>query len=133
MQYKLTTKVLDLVQQLIEEGYEGEAALCRYGCSGTQAFMDDGGARLWIELTGFSKETLNLVEDVDVNAVVAIGRYSHEGVVESVQDIVRIAWEMFDSYEGRGYSLPVEFKELFKKYGYIEEKQVTTTKIVRKK
>ena len=78
MTYKLTTKVLELVEQLIEEGYGGSAELCRHGCSGTWEVMFENDCKTWIELTGFAKETLNLVEDMDTGEIVAVGRYGYE-------------------------------------------------------
>lgn len=135
MTYKLTTKVLDLVEQLIEEGYSGEATLSRYGCSGTQAIMDENGCKLWIELTGFAKETLNLAENLETGEIVAVGRYSYEGEVETVEDIVRMSWYMFTSYESSGYSIPSEFESLYEKYGFIQTEEVVVkkTKVTRLK
>lgn len=135
MTYKLTTKVLDLVEQLYAEGYGGNATLCRYGCTGTQEEMSDNGCTLWIELSGFAKETLNLAENLETGEIVAIGRYSYEGTVETVEDIVRKSWEMFGYHEGKGYSMPSEFESLFEKYGFIQKEEVVVkkTKVTRLK
>ena len=135
MTYKLTTKVLDLVEQLFTEGYGGDATLCRHGCTGTQEVMTKNGCILWIELTGFAKETLNLAENLDTGEIVAVGRYSYEGEVETVEDIVRKSWEMYDCHEWRGYSMPSEFESLFEKYGFIRKEEVVVkkTKVTRLK
>lgn len=135
MTYKLTTKVLDLVEQLFTEGYGGSATLCRYGCTGTQEVMAKNGCTLWVELSGFTKETLNLTENLDTGEIVVVGRYSYEGEVETVEDIVRKSWEMFAYYEGRGYSMPSEFESLFEKYGFIRKEEVVVkkTKVTRLK
>lgn len=128
MAYKLTTKVLGLVEQLIEEGYSGDATLSRCGCSGTQSVMDENGCKTWIELSGFAKETLNLVEDLETGEIVAVGRYSYEGTVDTVEDIVRMSWDMFTCYEGSGYSMPSEFESLYEKYGFIKKEEVVVKK-----
>lgn len=135
MTYKLTTKVLDLVERLIKEGYGGEATLSRCGCTGTQEVMSENDCGLWVELTGFAKETLNLVEDLETGKIVAVGRYSHEGTVETVEDVVRKSWEMYDVYEWKGYSMPLEFESLYEKYSFIQKEEVVVkkTKVVRLK
>lgn len=133
MTFKLTTKVLDLVAQLYEEGYTGRVELTSHGASGTKEIMHKYQCKFWLELGGFAKETLNLAEDEETGDVWAVGRYSMEGVVFSVEDIVRISWRMFTYYEERGYGMPFEFMTLYEKYGFIEKKSVTKTEIVRKK
>lgn len=135
MTYKLTTKVLELVEQLIEEGYSGDATLSQCGCTGTQEVMSENSCKLWIELTGFAKETLNLAEDLETGEIVAIGRYSHEGEVETVEDIVRMSWDMSTSYAYRGYSISHEFESLYEKYGFIKKEEVVVkkTKVIRLK
>lgn len=129
MSYKLTSKVIDLVDQLFEEGYGGEASLCRHGASGTWEVMFDNDCKTWIELSGFAKETLNLAENLETDKIVAVGRYSLEGIVETVEDIVRISWEMFNYHESKGYSMPYEFESLYEKYGFIEKEEVVVKKI----
>lgn len=133
MTYKLTTKVLDLVEKLLEEGYCGTVQLSRGGCSGTASVMDEHDCKMWIEIPGFAKETLNLAEDLEDGTITAVGRYQYEGEVETVEDIVRLSWRMFQYYEARGYSMPYEFIGLYEKYGFIEKKVVTKTEVVRKK
>lgn len=125
MTYKVTQKVLDLVEELFEVGYEGEATFTNSGCSGTMDFLDGAFA---IQLSGFCKETLHLVEDTDTGCVVAIGRYDIESEnVNDVEGIVAIAWNMYYCYEDSGYAMPSAFLDLFKKYDYIKEKTRTTT------
>ena len=124
MAYKLTTKVIDLVEKLRDEGYCGSIELTSCGCSGTQAVMDENDCKLWIELTGFAKETLNLAENLETREIVAVGRYSYEGEVDTVEDIVRMSWYMFTSYESSGYSIPSEFESLYEKYGFIKKKKL---------
>ena len=135
MPYKLTTKVLELVEQLIEEGYGGNATLSRYGCTGTQEVMSENGCKLWIELSGFAKETLNLAEDLETGEIVAVGRYSYKGTVETVEDVVRKSLEMYEYHEYNEYSMPSEFESLYEKYGFIEREEVLVrkTKVTRLK
>lgn len=132
MAYKLTTKVIDLVEKLRDEGYCGMIELVNCGCSGTQSVMDENGCRTWIELSGFSKETLNLAEDLETGEIVAVGRYGHEGTVSTVEDIVRKSWEMFECHEWKGYSMPYEFEYLYEKYGLIEVEEVVVKQVKRK-
>lgn len=135
MAYKLTTKVIDLVEKLRDEGYCGTIELTNCGCSGTQSVMDENGCRTWIQLSGFSKETLNLVEDLETGEIVAVGRYGHEGTVKDVEDIVRMSWGMFTCYESSGYSMPSVFESLYEKYGFIKKEEVVIkqTKVKRLK
>lgn len=127
--------IIDLVEALYNEGYDGQASLERHYPSG---IADDLEGCFCIMLSGFCKESLHLVIDSETNEMVAFGRYSREETwapdeYPGVKDIVRIAFRMFNGYESRGYSLPYEFKELFIKYGFMEVKTETVTKIVRKK
>jgi hypothetical protein len=74
----------------------------------------------------------------DTKTMHAFGRYQRadlwaEGDYPTVEDIVDIAYRTFVRYESRGYELPQEFKALFIKYGYIEEKTELVTTLVRKK
>lgn len=125
MTYKVTQKVLDLVEELFKDGYGGEAVFTNSGCNGTLDFLDGAFA---MQLSGFCKETLHLVEDTDTGCVVAIGRYDIEREdVKTVEDIVDVAWSMYCCYEDSGYAMPSEFLDLFKKYGYIKERTRTTT------
>jgi hypothetical protein len=126
--YTVNQEILNLVHQLFEEGYEGEAKLVTTYPAGIAKELDGCMA---LELSGFCKESLYLVQDTE-NQIVAFGRYCCEcewdsGSIE-VRDIVKIASDMFDTYESRGYSLPSEFKELFIKYDFVEEQVVRTWK-----
>ena len=124
MIFKVTEKVLRLVDKLYEEGYSGECIYSTPGYSGALELLQNTRS---LNLSGFCKETLHLVENISTNEIVAVGRYSTEDYdVESVKDIATIAWDMYLMYENSGYSMPSEFIELFKKYGYIEEVQTTT-------
>lgn len=124
MTFKVTEKVLRLVDELYEEGYSGECVYSTPGYSGALEILQNTRA---LSLSGFCKETLHLVENLATNEIVAVGRYSVEDSdVESVKDIARISWDMYLFYENSGYSMPSEFIELFKKYDYIEKVQTTT-------
>ena len=123
MTFKVTEKVLRLVDKLYEEGYPGECVYSTPGYSGALETLQNTRS---LNLSGFCKETLHLVENLATNEIVAVGRYSIEDSdVESVHDIVRIAWDMYLLYENSSYLMPSEFIELFKKYNYIEEVQTT--------
>lgn len=124
MNFKITAKIMDLVTELVKEGYRGTATICNNYCTGTKAVL---GESFSIELSGFCKETLHLVEDEE-GFVWCVGRYSTEDSFENptVENIVDIAWDMFNTYESRGYSMPYEFESLFVKYGKIVKKVVTT-------
>ena len=126
MTYKVTTKVLDLFQQLLDEGYQGDAALTNDYATGAKETL---GNSMSLKLNGFSKETLHIVEDTDTGSIVFVGRYNKEGVFTdpTVSDIVDVAYSFYQYYKDRGYSMPHEFVELFKKYGHIKEKTVTST------
>ena len=121
--YKVTQKVLDLVEDLFKQGYQGEATLTTSYASGTRNVLGD---TLSVQLSGFCKETLHLVEDLDDpdNDVFCVGRYGEEGYADSVERIVGLAWSMYKAYKQSGYSMPHEFEELFKKYGYLKQKVV---------
>ena len=124
MTFKVTEKVLRLVDELYEEGYSGGCVYSPPWYSGALETLRNTRS---LNLSGFCKETLHIVENLATNEIAAVGRYSIEdGDVESVKDIVRIAWDMYLAYENSGYSMPSEFIELFKKYDYIEEVQTTT-------
>lgn len=121
MTYKITQKVTELVESLFEEGYVGEVSVTNSYCTGTKSVL---GESFSVMLSGFCKESLHLVEDIESGEIVFVGRYEQEGSIPepAVEDIVHIAWEMFDTYEDCGYSLPEEFRSLFLKYDYLEEK-----------
>lgn len=133
--YTVSEKIITLVEKLKDEGYEGTASLTSSYPSG---IYDELRGCLAVELTGFCKESLYLVQCTLTGEVYAYGRYElerrwYDDETPEVDEIVAIAWQMFETYEARGYSMPAEFKALFLKYEYIEEKSVTTVKIVRKK
>lgn len=127
MTYKISEKVINLVQALIDEGYTGEALITNSYCSGTGNVL---GKSLSVQLSGFCKENLYVVERDE--EMVLVGRYATEdiGVDFTVEDIVNIAWSMYKDYKDSGYSRPSEFEDLFKKYGYLQEK--TVKKLVEK-
>ena len=99
MAYKITQKVLDLVEELFAEGYEGTTEITNSYCTGTKGVL---GESVSVMLYGFCKETLHLVEDTDTNEVLFVGRYSEEyrSKTPSVEDIVKIAREMQEFYGG---------------------------------
>ena len=127
MKYKITERVTQLVQDLFDAGYEGEATLTNSYCTGTASFFEQG--QLSVQLTGFCKECLYIVEDTESGDITCIGRYSLELEKREVgvPDIVECAWDMYKSYKDSGYSMPSEFKEMFIRSGYIKEKKVTKT------
>lgn len=131
MTYKITQKVTELVESLFEEGYTGDAIITKSLYSGTEDIL---GESFSVMLSGFCKESLYIVEDIESGDIVFVGRYKQEASIPepAVEDIVCIAWEMFNAYEDSGYQLPEEFRSLFLKYGYLEEK-VVTTKVYSKK
>lgn len=124
MTYKVTEKVLGLVEELFNEGYDGEATFTNCYCTGTGAVL---GESYSIKLTGFCKEYLHLTENKESGKVLFVGRYSLENEIlnPTVEDIVYCAWIMYKTYKDRGYSMPSEFRDLFEKYGYIEKKIIT--------
>ncbi len=133
--YIITPAVIELVEALYNEGYEGTAELTRSYPSG---IADELDGCFSIQLSGFCKETLHLVVNAETNEMCAFGRYSIEerwpvGEYPVVKDIVRIAFSMFYDYKDRGYSLPHEFRDLLIKYEYMEVKTETVTKVVFKK
>lgn len=127
MEYKVTQKVTDLVAELIKAGYEGEATLTNSYCTGTSAFLGDTFS---IQLTGFCKECLYVVEDTDNGEILFVGRYDLEArhMNPTVEDIVEIAWGMYRSYKSySGYCMPEQFRELFIEHGKLKEKKITKT------
>lgn len=133
--YTVSDKIITLVEKLIEEGYEGNISLTT---SFPTSIADEFSGSVVLELSGFCKEYLYLAQCTLTGEIHAYGRYHierywHNDETIEVGEIVAIAWEMFETYEANGYSMPEEFKKLFLKYEYIEEKPVTTIKIVRKK
>ena len=129
--YKVTQRVIDLVEQLFQEGYTGAATFSNGYASGTKEVL---GVSFSLQLTGFCKETLHLTEDSDGN-IVFVGRYYEKRRDEdaTVQDIVLIAWKMYKSYKTySSYSRPYEFDVLFEKYGYITKKTQIVESIIEK-
>lgn len=128
MSFIVSTRIINLVEKLLEAGYGGEATLDNSYCTGTAGVL---GKAISVKLTGFCKECLHLVEDTESGEMVAVGRYSIETTSPefSVEDVVSMAWTMYKSYKDRGYSRPHEFEDLFKKFGYLTERSVTKTVI----
>lgn len=131
MTYEITPKIIAVLKELKDAGYTGSMEITTGMASGTVDILQ--GA-LCVQLSGFCKECLHLVEDTINGHVVAVGRYSVESEYSEIDvpTIVAIAWQYYKSYKERGYSMPGEFKELFTKYGYITEKTVIKTVIVEK-
>lgn len=125
MTYKITENVLKLVQDLKDEGYSGTVEITKSYASGTKDIL---GESISVQLSGFCKESLYLVEDTETGELVVVGRYSKEGsylsTVGVVELIVQIAWEFYKAYKPRGYTMPFEFQSLFVKYGYLKAKTV---------
>ena len=123
MEYKITQKILDLVEALFKEGYTGTAEITNSYPTGTAKVL---GGSFSVELSGFSKETLFLTSPLNTQDVVFVGRYDHEGLYidPTVEDVVFCAWHKYKVHKERGFSLPSEFEELFKKYGYLKKKVV---------
>lgn len=116
--YKITEKVLTLVQQLFEEGYDGEVKIANTYYAGAGEYLK---GYLAVEISGFCKEPLYLVEQIYTGAIWGIGRYREEFCSDkiTVEDIVNLAWVKYQSYKDSGYSRPDEFEDLFIKYGYL--------------
>ena len=114
--YKITQRCIELVEEIFKEGYGGTAEITRSYCSGTQDVL---GEAFSIQLSGFCKETLHIVEDTDTEDLIFVGRYAVERVEPTVEGVVEAAWSFYKSYKGSGYRIPSEFEGLFKKYGYI--------------
>lgn len=124
MTYKITENVLQLVQDLKDEGYSGTVEITNSYASGTKEILGDV---LSVQLSGFCKENLYLVEDIEEHELVLVGRYNQEGSYEypvGVRLIVSKAWKFYKDYEIRGYGIPYEFQSLFVKYGYLKAKTV---------
>lgn len=119
--YKITQRCIELVEELFKEGYGGTAEITSSYCTGTQDVL---GEAFSIQLSGFCKETLHIVEDTDSKDLLFVGRYNIERVEPTVEGIVDLAWSLYKCYKCSGYSIPHEFKALFKKYGYLIEKKV---------
>lgn len=131
MSYEITPKIVALLKELKAAGYTGSMEITAGMTSGTTHVLQ--GA-LCVQLAGFCKECLHLVEDTETGNVVAIGRYAIEDEYTdlTVPEIVSIAWRMYKDYKNSGYLMPGEFKKLFTEYGYITEKTVIKTVIVEK-
>ena len=124
MEYKITEKVLNLVEQLIADGYSGIVELTKAYASGTKEYL---GQSLSVQLSGFCKEHLYIVECIGEGygngCVMFVGRYDELGLAEepNVETVVDIAWHKYKTYKDRGYGLPSEFESLFVKYGYLKK------------
>ena len=127
MSYKITERVADLVQSLIEAGYGGEVTMTNSYPTATRAFLEESFS---LQLTGFCKECLYVSENTETGDIVCVGRYSLELEKSGmeVSDIVDIAWSMYKTYKGySNYGMPEEFKSLFISNGYLKEKKVVET------
>jgi hypothetical protein len=130
----ISQKVIDFTSKLLEEGYNGEVVIKQVNSTytGSCEQFEEYGVKFVVQLNGFCKENLYLFEHD--NKVVGVGRYNTEFIVPTdeitVKEIVSLAYSTFKYYQARGYGEPVEFKELFVKYGYVTEE--TQTKVVRK-
>lgn len=122
MVYKVTQKVLDIVDALYDLGYNGKCAYTNSFAAGTR---DALGNSFVLELSGFCKESLHLTEDQETGEIVAVGRYHMEGTVDSAEEVVRLAYRFYQKYKQREYSMPQEFVNAFIRLGLIVEKTVT--------
>ena len=127
VEYKITQKVLDLVEKLFEEGYKGSVEITKGYATGTAKHLE---GRLSVQLSGFCKEHLYIVERTGsgyCDALVFVGRYDCLGDYPTdcdVHTVVDIAWQKYKTYKDRGYGMPHEFESLFVKYGYLKKKVV---------
>lgn len=127
MEYKITEKVLNLVECLFSEGYSGVVEITKSYATGTKEHLSDS---LSVQLSGFCKEQLYIVECVGEGygngCIMFVGRYNELGLAESpnVGTVVELAWNKYKIYKDRGYGLPTEFEKLFLKYGYLKKKTV---------
>jgi len=125
MSYKVTEQVTSLVEKLISAGYDGEVRFTNCYCSGAHEVLAGSYS---LELSGFCKETLCISEDIATGKLIFVGRYNQEYPdSEDVAGLVGLAYNTYKCYKERGYSMPEEFKELFKEYGHIKGKVVTKT------
>ncbi|WVK89985.1 hypothetical protein [Burkholderia phage vB_BpP_HN03] len=114
--YKVTGRVTQLVEDLMNQGYKGDIRFTQSYASG--CVLKQGTVS--VELTGFCKETLCLVEDIEDAGVVGFGRYGDSVSNLTVESLVRHAYFNYKQYKkSKNYPMPEEFKDLFLKYGLI--------------
>lgn len=115
MGFEITSKVTDLISELLLDGYEGTI---RVGTTKFNWTRDILGNSKVIIISGFCKEALHIAEDMDTNEIVMVGRYNKEfrGRDATAKDVAKIAKRFFEYYEARGYDYPNEFHSLFEMY-----------------
>lgn len=122
--YKITPKILNLIEALLDEGYAGEALIIKKA-----QFMGNVGEVPYpfIKLSGFCKDTMYIAEN-SAGEIVVIGRYNTEiqNSLVTVADIVDLAWDVYKRHVSRGYEYPHEFTELFIKHHYLIKQMVET-------
>jgi hypothetical protein len=123
MSLKVTAGVIELCEQLVNEGYTGTIELTNNYPAGAAKLF---GNRFSMSLTGFCKENLYIARDTHDLEYVFCGRYSVLNWLSSptVKCIVDKAWDMYQTYKDKGFSRPPEFEKLFIKYGYLVERTV---------
>jgi len=128
--YKVTQKVVDLVEELIGSGYTGSVQFTNSYPTGAAEILSGSYS---LELSGFCKETLYVTEDMETGKLVFIGRYSQEHIYPTVDGIVELAWSKYEHYKDRGYSRPCEFEDLFKNFGYLIQREIPAKTILEEK
>lgn len=120
MNFKITQRCIDLVSALIEAGYKGEIKITNGYATGTKEIL---GTAPSIQLSGFCKESMYLVEDMNIESLYLVGRYKIQLVQTdiSVDEIAHVAWMTYQSYKSRDYKRPTEWDALFVKLGYLKE------------
>ena len=120
--YHITNRTVELVQELKKRGYSGQATITNRYPTGAKAIMGDDFS---IELTGFCKESMYLCEEKDSCNFIMVGRYDLEFDLRptdgrsKIDLLIEQAWRKYKTYKPRGYSMPCEWEEVFKKTGYI--------------
>lgn len=86
-----------------------------------------------VAMPGFSKSgtALFTIHDSDPSVMVASTRYDQKDVVETYDDIVRLAWLWYDRYRNTGYPLPEAFKDDFLRLGWIRIKTEEVIEVLR--
>jgi len=127
MTFKITERLLDAVGELLKEEYEGDIRISESYCTGTRNVLGNTAS---VELTGFCKESLYIVDDLQNEKYLLVGRYGKECELSydelTVEKLTEIAWNFYKTYKQRGYSRPYEWESLFKKHGFV----TSTTKVV---
>lgn len=136
MRYIINAELCELAIALRNRGFQGETEMSCTGCTGTEEQF--GEPFVAMEVTGFCKETIYIAWDMDENDYILVGRYSiidrmPAGEPPTVEDLTKIAWEMYKDYKkNKNWGRPIEWDPLFKELGYVTTKTVQKTVEVEK-